>query len=67
MTTTINDPRKCGWCNGFHTGKCPLVKAIEYHPDGTTKRVEFYAPKDYPPITGGSFDLARSLAVGDSG
>jgi hypothetical protein len=31
--------------------KCPLVKAYEYHPNGTLKRVEFYAPNDYGPLT----------------
>lgn len=48
MTTGINDSIKCAWCGGFHPNKCPLVKAIEYHLDGSTKRVEFYTPKDYP-------------------
>lgn len=36
--------RTCSWCSGIHTGKCPLVKAIEYHPNGIVKRVEFYDP-----------------------
>jgi len=32
----------CQWCgNVQHTGVCPRVKAIEYHPNGTIKRVEF--------------------------
>ena len=25
----------------WHQGACPKVKAIEYHPNGTVKRVEF--------------------------
>lgn len=25
----------------IHGPKCPSVKALEYHPDGTVKRVEF--------------------------
>ena len=37
-----NDLVKCHWCGGFHTGKCHLVKAIEYFENGTVKRVEFY-------------------------
>ena len=33
----------CRYCGLIHTdpGICPRVKAIEYHPDGTIKRVEF--------------------------
>lgn len=60
MTTGINDSIKCAWCGGFHSMKCSLVKAIEYHPDGTTKRVEFYAPNDYPPLEAkGGLTIAR--------
>ncbi len=38
----------CGWCGVIHGPRCPLVKAMEYHQDGTLKRVEFFAPNDYP-------------------
>ena len=36
----------CPWCSGeytnvIHSGPCPRIKAIEYHPNGTIKRVEF--------------------------
>jgi hypothetical protein len=36
----------CPHCSGpysaiFHGGPCPRIRAIEYHPDGTVKRVEF--------------------------
>ena len=36
----------CPWCSAgnirvAHGGPCPYVKAIEYHPNGTVKRVEF--------------------------
>ena len=41
-TAAIGMSGQCAWCGGFHTQKCPLVKAIEYHENGTTKRVEFY-------------------------
>ncbi len=48
----------CGHCSQpalgsyvFHGGHCPKVKAIEYHPNGTVKRVEFhgeqYEPENY--------------------
>lgn len=37
----------CPYCSGpnqqvFHGGACPRVKAIEYHPSGGIKRVEFH-------------------------
>lgn len=36
----------CAWCSSgtntvFHVSYCPRVKAIEYHANGTIKRVEF--------------------------
>jgi hypothetical protein len=27
----------------LHAGECPRIKAIDYYPDGTTKRVEYHA------------------------
>lgn len=44
MSTGLNDPNRCGYCGCYHTGICSLVKALEYHPDGTLKRVEFHSP-----------------------
>jgi hypothetical protein len=44
---------KCQYCGLIHEAKCPNVKAIEYHPDGTVKRVEFFAPNDYGPKLAG--------------
>lgn len=35
---------KCGHCGGYHIGTCPRVKAVEYHPNGTVKRVEYHEP-----------------------
>jgi hypothetical protein len=32
---------QCRWCGRWHGPVCPRVQAIEYHPDGTVKRVEF--------------------------
>lgn len=47
----INDPNRCPWCGGFHQSFCPRVKAIEYAEDGILiRRVEFFAPNDYPPL-----------------
>jgi len=46
-STGSNDPVRCQWCGTFHSTKCHLVKAVEFHPDGSVKRVEFYEP---PPL-----------------
>ncbi len=48
MTMVTN----CQWCGHIHQGVCPLVKALEYHEDGTLKRVEFKVASDYPPAPG---------------
>lgn len=35
----------CRYCGMLHPGPmCPYVRAIEYHPDGSVKRVEFAEP-----------------------
>jgi hypothetical protein len=36
---------KCGWCGLYHGPTCPRVAAIEYHPNGLVKRVEFFDAK----------------------
>lgn len=38
-------PHLCEHCGFGHTGTCPRIKAIEYHQNGTVKRVEFHAPQ----------------------
>jgi hypothetical protein len=42
----INDmlamPRLCGHCGMIHGFICPHIRAIEYYPDGTVKRVEYH-------------------------
>ena len=38
--------KTCQHCGGIHGLRCPWVKALEYHPDGTLKRVEFFESKD---------------------
>lgn len=48
QTSAVPQP-KCPYCGMMpHPGVCPSVKAIEYHPDGSTKRVEFKTAADYP-------------------
>lgn len=43
---------KCTYCGSSdrHQGICPSVKAMEYYPDGTLKRVELKTAADYPPL-----------------
>lgn len=40
--TSVSFPGLCCHCGCYHTGVCPKIKAIEYHPDGTIKRIEYY-------------------------
>ncbi len=44
MSTIIastNAAPPCGWCGRYHGPRCPIIKALEYHPDGSIKRVEY--------------------------
>lgn len=52
MTSTSSAVQPCRYCGSTlpHPGICPSVKAIEYHPDGTVKRVEFHGPQPLPTI-----------------
>ncbi len=38
----------CPHCGMGHSGTCPRIRAIEYHPNGTVKRIEFHSPQ--PPF-----------------
>lgn len=44
MSTTVPaaESYRCRWCDCYHMGMCPMVTAIEYHPNGQVKRVEFW-------------------------
>lgn len=52
MSDTSNAAQsdKCRYCGNYHGPLCPDVKAIEYHPNGTVKRVEFKTAADYPQV-----------------
>lgn len=44
-TTTVKPPNACPYCSSetqyvFHQGWCPKIKSIEYHPNGTIKKIE---------------------------
>lgn len=38
----------CPHCGMIHDTTCPRIKAIEYHQDGSTKRVEFHTQPAFP-------------------
>lgn len=44
----MNTTTKCPYCGLIHAFVCGMVKAMEYHPDGSIKRVEFKTAIDYP-------------------
>lgn len=57
----------CQWCGCIHSGKCPQVKAIEYHENGTIKRIEFFGYGDHvAPIVVKAFEptLPITPAIG---
>jgi hypothetical protein len=35
-------PKACGHCGGYHNGACPRIKSVEYHPNGTVRRIEYH-------------------------
>jgi len=37
---------KCEHCGMLHETTCPRIKAIEYHTNGTIKRIEFVTDAD---------------------
>ena len=46
MVDLRQTPGACPYCStptvaSYHSGSCPRVRAIEYHPDGSVKRIEF--------------------------
>lgn len=47
LTASMTLSPNCPHCGNIHQGKCPLVRAIEYHENGTIKRIEYMAPADY--------------------
>ena len=58
MTVTVY---KCAHCGGMDHGvnMCPRVAAVEYYPDGTTKRIEYVKPE--PIVAGAPFDTLKTF------
>lgn len=51
MTTIETKLAKaCRWCGMAHGERCPTVKKMEFHPDGTVKSVEFITAADEPSV-----------------
>lgn len=45
----IKQMAKCQTCGTDHGDqKCYLIKALEYYPDGTLRRIEYLTPADMP-------------------
>ena len=61
---------QCGHCGLWHEGRvCPRVKAIDYYPDGTVKRVEYHDPAPRAPrpeVSPGGFVMTAGLLPGAS-
>jgi hypothetical protein len=41
-TAILSGP--CAYCAGYHTGVCPRIESIDYHPDGTVAHVKLRPP-----------------------
>lgn len=44
--TAVEQSQPCPYCSGngvtvYHNGQCPKIKSVEYHPDGTVKKIEY--------------------------
>lgn len=39
-------PPVCGHCGGWHEGICPRIKSVEYHSNGTVRRIEYHDTRD---------------------
>lgn len=42
---TTNGRRPCHYCGLHHETLCPRIVEVEYHPDGTVKRVVLRGPE----------------------
>lgn len=52
MTENVAEPAKCQWCGADqqHGWECPRIAALEFHPDGQVKRIEFVSAVDPVPV-----------------
>ena len=40
-TTAGNSYPQCPYCGLYHQGTCPKIESIEYHQNGTVKKITF--------------------------
>lgn len=45
ITDVMQTPKACGHCGMWHGPVCPRIKAVDYYPDGSIKRVEYREPE----------------------
>ena len=45
MSSDPAAPVACPHCGTYHIATCPRIKAIEYHTNGTVKRIELHEPQ----------------------
>ncbi len=38
---------RCQWCQGVHFRACPRVRELEYHENGSVRRVRFWPEGEY--------------------
>lgn len=50
-TSAPSAQEPCRFCNGFHSGRCQDVAEIEYHADGSLKRVVFVSAIPKPSVS----------------
>ena len=46
LKTTVFEQQACRFCRSLHSGHCPAVREIEYHPDGRVARVSYWPKWD---------------------
>lgn len=46
VKTTVFEQQACRFCRCLHSGHCPAVRELEYHPDGRVARVSYWATWD---------------------
>ena len=46
ITQTGLQQTPCSYCGAYHQGVCPRVESIEYHGDGSIKRVTLRPPNE---------------------
>lgn len=59
--TTPSSGAGCTWCGGYHyNSACPRLEEIEYHPDGTIKRLRLRPLGEVRPVSWIEFGKPRS-------